>query len=412
MSAVATVIRMVAGFVSIKVVAKIIGPSGIALVGQFMNSITMMGSLGTGAIGQGVTKYIAENQNNPGEQNKIIANAIRITLFSSILVSLFVILFYRHIGIIIFDSHDHDSLVVVFAITLGLYSFNLLFISIINGFKAFRKYVVINIISSITVLITSVLLVLWLGLEGALINCIISQTIVIGITLYFIKKEEWYSSIFKVSQIDKKIIKKLGAFSLMALTTAVLTPLGQIIIRSFIADNISLDRAGLWEGINRLSSMYLAVITTSIATFYLPRLAEIKEANLLRHEVLKTAKIVLPPLAAICFLIFLGRDVLISIIFSREFTPMRDLFPMQLLGDFLKISSWLIAFLFFAKAETKKFIIAEVIGNLTLVVTSIFFVKRFGLVGATYAYAMTYFIYFMLVLYFFRNLFFHHFSRS
>ncbi|MBK9381604.1 MAG: oligosaccharide flippase family protein [Chitinophagaceae bacterium] len=80
----ATAIRMIAGFVSVKIVAKIIGPSGIALVGQFTNFITMIGSLSTGAIGQGVTKYIAENYDTPDEQKKIVVHAVRITIISSL----------------------------------------------------------------------------------------------------------------------------------------------------------------------------------------------------------------------------------------------------------------------------------------------------------------------------------------
>lgn len=406
MTAVATIFKMAAGFVSIKVVAKIIGPSGIAMVGQFMNSITMMGSLGTGAIGQGVTKYIAENQDKAEEQIKYIGHAVRITLISSIIVSVFMTLFSQQIGLIVFDNHEHDSLIIAFAFTLFLYSFNLLLINIINGFKAFRKYIIINIISNVLILILSVLFVIWLGLKGALINCIVSQTVIILITLYFIRKEDWLSSIFKKMKIEITVIKKLGSFSLMALTTAVLTPLGQIVIRSYITDNISIESAGLWEGMNRFSSMYLAVITTSIATYYLPRLAEIKDNNLVRQEVIKTAKIVLPVLAIGCFLIFLTRDLLIAVIFSEKFSTMKVLFPAQLTGDFLKIASWLIAFLFFAKGEAMKFVFAEVLGNFILVISSIIFVNQFGLVGSSYAYSLSYLFYFLIVLYFFRYLFF------
>src|SRR5690606_37816430 len=140
-------------------------------------------------------------------------------------------------------------------------------------------------------------------------------------------------------------------------------------------------------GMNRFSSMYLAVSTTSIATYYLPRLAEIKDNNLVRQEVIKTAKIVLPVLAIGCFLIFLTRDLLIAVIFSEKFSTMKVLFPAQLTGDFLKIASWLIAFLFFAKGEAMKFVFAEVLGNFILVISSIIFVNQFGLVGSSYAYS-------------------------
>src|ERR1700709_1796658 len=97
-SGVATLIKMLTSFVSIKVVSKLIGPAGIAMVGQFMNSITMLSALGTGCIGQVVTKYIAEYYDEPERQKSVIGSAVRITLACTVLTSLGVIVFARPLG--------------------------------------------------------------------------------------------------------------------------------------------------------------------------------------------------------------------------------------------------------------------------------------------------------------------------
>ena len=112
-----------------------------------------------------------------------------------------------------------------------------------------------------------------------------------------VRHEAWFYSLFSKGKIERKVVKKMMGFSLMAITSAILGPLAQISVRKYIAECISLDMAGIWEGMNRFSSMYLSVITTSIAIYYLPKLSEIKDNYLLRAEVLKTAKIVLPLLA-------------------------------------------------------------------------------------------------------------------
>lgn len=406
LSAVATAIRMIAGFVSVKIVAKIIGPSGIALVGQFTNFITMIGSLSTGAIGQGVTKYIAENYDSPDEQKKIVVHAVRITFISTLFFSLLALVFCRQISWIIFNNDQYTPLVMITAGTLGLYSFNLLLINILNGYKGYRKYIILNIISSILILIFSIFLVVPFGLYGALVNCIVSQTIVILVTLFMVRHEAWFYSLFSKGKIERKVVKKMMGFSLMAITSAILGPLAQISVRKYIAECISLDMAGIWEGMNRFSSMYLSVITTSIAIYYLPKLSEIKDNYLLRAEVLKTAKIILPLLAIGCIIIFISRSLIINLLFSSEFKPMENLFAMQMVGDFLKISSWLIAFLYFAQAKVKGYIIAEVCGALILVLLSRVMVKQYGLEGSVYAYSLTYFIYFLIVLFSFRSLFF------
>ena len=50
--------------------------------------------------------------------------------------------------------------------------------------------------------------------------------------------------------------------------------------------------------------------------------------------------------------------------FSKEFYPMIDFFLWQLIGDFFKIMSWILAFIMVAKSMTKLYIITEIIFSL------------------------------------------------
>ncbi|MGZ8550769.1 MAG: O-antigen translocase [Chitinophagaceae bacterium] len=403
-SSISTLIKMVTSFVSIKIVAQIIGPSGLALVSQFLNSITILGSPSIGGISQGVTKYIAEYHDKPDLQRKVISNALRIVLSCTALVSLLVLIFSRSISLYIFNTAAYTTLIILLGLTLIFYSVNTILIAILNGFKSFRKYIIINVFISIAGLILSVLLVFYFGLYGALLNCILTQSVVLAITGFFVYREPWIRQVFERAKPDWKIIRKLGGFSLMALASTLFTPFSQIIIRDYISENLSLDSAGIWDAINRISGMYLLFVTTSIATFYLPRLSEIKEGFLLRREIIDTSKIVLPLLALTCLLIFLFRDFIIIILFSRDFMPMRNLFGAQMVGDFFKISSWLFAYLFWAKGMVKVFIITEAFFNISFVLLTIYSVNTFGLQGSAYAYAINYFIYLLIMLFIFKNL--------
>lgn len=403
-SAVSTLIKMITSFVSIKVVSGIIGPSGIAMVGQFMNTITIVNGFATGSISQGVTKYIAEHYDDPVQQKKVISNASFITLICTAVTSVVVILFSSSIGEMVFKTSDYNELVLLFGASLFLYTLNTLIVSILNGFKSFRKFILVNIITSIAALAVSVLLVLFWGVYGALLNCIISQSVIIFITFFFTFKEPWFRAIFSKLSFDKAITVKLLKFSLMLLTTSVLTPYSQILVRDYISTNISIDTAGLWEGMNRLSAMYLMFITTSISIYYLPRLSEIREPGLLQQEIIKTGKIVLPFLAATCIAIYLFRYLVIRVVFSDQFLPMQQLFAAQMVGDFFKIASWMIAYLFWAKAMTRLYIMTEVIFSASFVFLSIYGVKNYGLMGSSMGYAANYILYFLVMLLLFRNI--------
>jgi PST family polysaccharide transporter len=406
-SAFATFFKMLSSFISIKIASKIIGPEGIALVGQFLNSTTIISTLGTGCINQGITKYVAEFSNQNEKQEKIISNSLRITFLTSLLVTLLVLIFYRQLGYYIFKSNSYNYVIFLFGLSIILFSMNLTLVSIINGFKSYRKFVYVNISSSVFTLLITVPIVYFFGLSGALINTILSQALIIFITIFFIKKEPWFLSLsLRWERLDKTVLKMLGGFAMMAIVSAVLGPYAQLFIRGYIIDHLSLNAAGLWEGMNRLSSMYLMLITSSIAIYYLPRLSEIKEPLLLKQEIWKTTRMVLPALAAFCLFVFLFKDAIIRIVFTQEFGLMRNLFAIQLIGDFFKIASFLIANLFWAKARIKSFIILEVIFTVNFALLTCLFIHFFGFEGTVMGYALNFFLYWIAVLLIFRKVIF------
>lgn len=406
-SAFATLFRMVAGFVTIKIVSRLIGPAGIALTGQFINGTTIISILGTGCIGQGVTKYIAEYGGDKEKQQNIITNALRITLVCSFVMTVSVLLFYRQIGQYIFKSSVYNNVVLFFGASLLFFSLNLILNNIINGFKGFKKYVLINISGSIISLFVTIPVVYFFGVTGALISYILSQTLIIFVTLYFVRKEYWFSLLKSFGKTNSKTLKLLSGFTLMTFISSLFGPYVQLFVRGYIINHLSVTDAGIWEGINRLSAMYLNLITTSISIYYLPKLSEIKDEQLLRKEIIKTCKIVLPPLALFCLVLFLCRDIVIPLVFTKEFLPMRELFAVQLFGDFVKIASWLMAFVFWAKAMTRTFIITEIVFSLTLVGFSYWSIRQFGFEGTVYGYAINYCLYFVTVLVILRKLLFY-----
>ena len=62
LSAIATIIKIISGFVINKVVAIYVGPSGLAIIGQLQNFMELIVTFSNGAITNGVVKYTAEYQ--------------------------------------------------------------------------------------------------------------------------------------------------------------------------------------------------------------------------------------------------------------------------------------------------------------------------------------------------------------
>ena len=222
-------------------------------------------------------------------------------------------------------------------------------------------------------------------------------------TLLFVLKSSWFKWEYFKQGVDKDSLIKLSKYSLMAITSATAAPVSFLIIRNHIGENLGWDSAGYWQGIWYISTMYLMLVTTTLGVYYLPRLSEIQDNKELRKEIFSGYKIIMPIVIVASLVIFLLKEYVVLIAFSKNFMPMIDLFAWQLIGDVIKIASWLLAYLMLAKAMTKTYISLEILGSLSFVLLSIYFVDNYGLVGITYAYALNYFLYMFVMIYIFRK---------
>ncbi|OCL92934.1 O-antigen translocase [Arcobacter porcinus] len=404
LTAISTVITVISAFVINKIVAIYAGPSGLALIGQLKDFVSMLTNISNGAITQGIVKYTAEYQTIEQKQ-KIFSTSIVISLISSFIIAIILFGFSGYLSELILKDIQYSGVFVIFGITIFLFALNTILISILNGQKEIKKYVFVNIVNSIVALILTSLLVVKFNIQGALYALVINQSIVFFVTLLFILKSSWFKWEYFKQGVDKDSLVKLSKYSLMAITSAIAAPVSFLIIRNHIGESLSWDDAGYWQGIWYISSMYLLVVTTSLSVYYLPKLSEIQDKNELKKEILSGYKIIIPIVAFMSLVIFLLKEYVILIAFSDKFMPMIELFKWQLIGDIIKIASWLLAYLMLAKAMIKTFISTEVLFSFLFVILSILFINGFGLVGITYAFSLNYLIYFITMIFIFKKRF-------
>ena len=404
LTAISTIIKLISAFVINKVIAIYIGPSGLAIVGQLQNFTSIITTFSNGAISSGIVKYTAEYQDIE-EKKKIFSSSIVISLICSLIISIFLFGFSDYLSELILKDIQYSSVFIIFGATIFLFALNMVLISILNGQKEIKKYVLVNIAGSIFSLVFTSILIMQLNLMGALYAMVLNQSVMFFVTLAFVIKSSWFKLEYFKQGLDKESLSKLSKYSLMAIVSALTVPVSHLIIREYIGENLGWDSAGYWQGIWYISSMYLMLVTTTLGVYYLPRLSEIQDNKELRKEIFSGYKIIMPIVILASLIIFLLKEYVILIAFSKDFMPMMELFAWQLIGDVIKIASWLLAYLMLAKAMTKVFIYTEVLFSALFVGLSILFVDKFGLVGITYAYSLNYFLHLIMMIFIFRKRF-------
>lgn len=399
LNGIAVVIKMLTLLGINKILAIYVGPAGYAALGQFQNAVQIITTFASGAINTGVTKYTAEYHDDTDKQHAVWQTAGSISLIGSVIVAIFVIAFNELLASYFLKDENLGGVFIWFAATLVLFVFNTLLLAILNGKKEIKRYVVANIAGSLFALIITAIMTIKLGLYGALVALAVYQSLSFFVTFALVYKSKWFQLKHLIGTVDPETARNLAKYTAMALTSALCVPLSHILVRNHLGETLGWDAAGYWEAMWRLSAAYLMLVTTTLSVYYLPKLSELKKSEEIKVEVLQGYKIILPTAFVCGMLVFSFRDLIISLLFTSNFTPMRELFAWQMLGDMLKISSWILAYIMLAKAMTKIFIITEIISSFGFYILVLFCVNGFGMQGVVVAYAVNYLIYFIMMAY-------------
>lgn len=397
LNGIAVLIKTITLFVLNKILAVYLGPTGYAALGQFQNFIQMVTTFAGSAINTAVIKYTAEYHEDESKQRAIWKTAGSIVFLFSLIFAFLILILQKQLSLYIFQTLEYQTVFVWFAVFLLFFNFNTLFLAILNGKKEILKLVLANIAGSLFALIVTSILAIKLHLYGALIALSIYQSVAFIVTLFLCYRADWFKFSSLFGKIDLEITKKFSSFIWMALVSAICVPLSQMLIRAYLSQEFGLAYAGYWEAMIRLSTVYLMLVTTTLGVYYLPRLSELKTLDEIKKEVYLGYKFLFPLAVAGGIIVFVLRDWIINILFSPSFAPMQSLFFWQMMGDALKIGSWILAYLMLSKAMTTLYITTEIIFTLTLIALTYVCTQVFGFEGVSIAHLINYGMYWIVI---------------
>ena len=146
--------------------------------------------------------------------------------------------------------------------------------------------------------------------------------------------------------------------------------------------------------------LFLATILT---VYFLPMLSKASNNKDTKSIFWSYYKGIIPLFTFGLVILYCLKDFLIPIILTKAFQPVSTLFFWQLVGDFFKALSLILGYQFFAKKLTKAFIFFELLSLLVLWLTSNYFITVYDIQGVVIAHAVTYFIYLIALLLYFKK---------
>ncbi|WP_438962255.1 O-antigen translocase [Nonlabens sp.] len=396
------VLKIGIGVVMSKIIADYAGAAGMAIMGNLRNFTQGVQTFSILGFEHGLVKYAAAYHKDLPSLKSRFKTAWTLAITASVLLALIIF-----IGASWLDSYliasdvSFVNLFRLFAISLPFYVFFIFMTSILQGFQVFKKYITLQIIVSVTIFLMSAYLIYNYNLTGALYGIVMVPFVQCLIAIFIFKNA--VKGAVSLNELigfnwDIKLSRKLFSFSIMALVSAFLLPTVAILVRNEVRVQVGDIEAGWWEGMVRVSSYYLLFATSLISMYVLPKLSSSGSAAHFRATVFYFYKTILPLLMIGLVMVFLTRDYIILYLFNEEFEGMRPLFKWQLMGDFIKIVTTVLAFQFVARNDIKRYLIAEILSVLCFYMFSMLLLPHYGVEGIVMAHLCNYATYLVLLL--------------
>ncbi|WP_241780934.1 O-antigen translocase [Cochleicola gelatinilyticus] len=391
------VVRLFVAFFLQRELTEIVGKAGYAKIGSLRNLLSQLSSFTSLGVFTGIVKYVSEYKEDKEQLQKLFSTTFVFTIVGSVIA--FVVLFFgaEQLSTYYFYDTEYAYVLKLLAVIVPFISIQRVFNGVVNGLSKYKSFAKIELFAYLLSAGLTLFLLYKNELDGALIAIALAPVIQVVVLLYiFVRVLREY---VQFSKLNFKIpfAKQLLAFTAMSFVSTLLLNQVEIEIRNFITNKVSETEAGIWTGMTTLSKNYMVFAAALFNLYVIPKFAGIYTKSDFTKEVLNIYKTLLPLFGVGMLVIYFARQLFIDYVFI-DFDEMNPLFKWQLLGDFVRLASLVLAHQFLAKKMVLNFIFTELFSLALFYVLSYFLLPVYGVEGVVIAHFIRYVLYFLVVL--------------
>ena len=387
---------------NIKIVAILLGPSGVGLFSLIRQLVITFSSIGMGgqtALVQGIVSKSA------AKKNRYARTVFWLFILGTLCIVLLIEIFAPKIATLLFESKADDFTVVIRWIALPITLSNLYIYlrSILNGNRAIGRLAVVETLGPLAglILVYPVCTLVGKGYVLAFVWMIsAAQLLMLLASFIIVHRNGWLTSkiqysLPRINLDDLKFFFRIAGatfFSGLLGMAAILT------LRVIITRNSGLHDAGLFDLAWALSGSYVMLLLSSFGVYYLPTLTKTAEGPYRAKLILQVLRLSVLLMVPMIVGIIILKPLLVQLFYSAEFLDSLQIVRWMLIGDYLKITSWVLAIPVLAKLDMKTYFWTEAFwyfGFVLLSALSIFGYGQLEGIGVTFT-----ILYLCLVIYY------------
>lgn len=404
----ASVINILVGLLKMKLVAVLLGPVGVGLIGilqNLMNTAAQLSALGFEQVG---TRQIAEAR---GRKDQVAVDAARRALFWGTLGLAALGAFAVWIGNdllaeYVLDDTKYSETIGWIAIGVALTVATSSQRALLTGMRRIGDIAKLTIISSLAGTAIGASAIFWL--EEAGIAILVIATPAAGFIIsyfYIIRLPKIQSGTTPIKDLvgQWKTLARLGSAFMVA---GVIMMLGQLVVRSMVQQQLGTDELGYFQASWMISMTYIGFVLSAMGTDYYPRLsATIHDKDQAIRLVNEQTEVVILLAGPVMLGMLAFAPWVMQMLYTAEFGPAITILRWQILGDVLKIISWPLGFMVLASGKGIIFMFKEAIIVAVFILITWLLLPYVQVEATGIAFLSMYVIYLPLVFFIVRYLF-------
>jgi PST family polysaccharide transporter len=382
-----TAVRLVAGFVVLKYLALQFGPGSFGLLTQVMGVAAIFYMFAAGGITNGLIRNISATP-SAEEHQRWISTGITINALSSLALAGIAVALALFGGGAIFGDLSYGSVYIVIAIAQVIVGVGNVVLAYFAGMGHTRTFATVHIAGNIVSVLLLIALIQVLGFSGALFGLVLAPAIIGAVALWQFIRRGGHLGVLRISW-EWPLLKNLFSYAAAMGCAVTAVPLAQLLIRVDMSESLGWSFVGYWQAVAKLSDAYMLFIGVVFINYLLPQLSQRHEdASALRALVRFGA----PMLGIFCLVgtaIYIARDYVILIVYSRTFLPAADLVLPQLTGDTLRIAALLPYYYFMSRQRVLIIIALDLMQGIALYVFYLVLAPSYGVMAPVYGHVLT-----------------------
>lgn len=382
-----------------KIIAVLLGPTGMGIAGLFTSTTGMIGSLSNMGLKTSAVKNVAaaDTSGDTERVGTVVAVLKRLVWITGILGTLVTLILAPWLSELAFGNRDYTIGFIWISITLLFSQINSGQLVILQGMRKLKYLAKASLAGTAVALLISIPFYYFLRLDGIVPGIIITSVSTLLFSWYFSSKIKIRKPVIK-----KSIFLSEGSdmlrMGIMLSLSSIISLGASYLVRIFISHKGGVDQVGLYNAGFAIINTYVGMVFTAMATDYFPRLSGIindreKARNTVNGQA-EVALLILAPILTV-FLIFI--NWVIILFYSTKFIGVNNMIHYAALGMFFKAISWPIGYMFIASGNTKLFFYNELIANIYTLAFNIIGYNYGGLDGLGISFIAGYLIYFIQV---------------